>query len=466
MQKLGLKQTTTQKLTPQQIQFISLLQIPGAAMESRIAEELEDNPTLKQEVGEGEEISESPLPNEVVADQMPLHSYTTKQAFASTQSLLINQLADTHVLHDIVLKQLLFLPLTPQEQLFARHLVGNLDEKGYLLRDLEMILAELELKHGSRVSRAAAEKVLQQLKSLDPAGIGARNLQECLLLQLQRKEPTETVKKAVEVIEGFFELFSRKRYKKLAKALKMSFSQLKPVIDEITCLSPYPIIPPRSGVDQSPLEPDFMVHMKDGKLTVKLIEKKMPRLVIDNHYYALLRQHRKSSTASSKETVDFLQQKINRGKWFIQAIEQRRLTLLRIIKALVELQRAFFETMDESTLRPIFLRNVAERIDMDVSTVSRAISNKALQTDWYVYPLKYFFSEPIPTTDGREVSSRLIKQKISQLIATEDKRSPLTDEKILQTLQSDGYLLARRTVAKYRQQLSIPVARMRRALLM
>lgn len=363
-----------------------------------------------------------------------------------------------------LLHQLQLLALNDTQYLIAQHIIGSLTDRGYLPCSPRMIAIEIETIYYTKVTEEQIAHIITQIQQIGPVGIAARNLQECLLLQLGRKEPTETTQRAIELITNHFDHFAKKHYEKLTQKMKITLGDLREVLAETIQLRPYPIVPVPTEASKVILEPDFLVTCQQGHLSVNLIERKMPRITIQKQYQELLYTHKKKASQESKEIVTFVQDKINRAKWFVQAIEQRKKTLLKTMKAIVDLQRPFFTTGKETTLKPIFLRHVAEKIKMDVSTVSRAISHKAVATNGQVYSLKYFFSEPIQTKDGKEVSSRIVKKIIVDQIAQEDKTAPYTDEEITALLQKAGYLLARRTVAKYRQQANLPIARLRKEL--
>ena len=454
-QKQKLQSKQHHKLTPQQIQYMYLLQRSSDALNKKIEEELVENPALEKE--EPEEVQES---NGI---------YTTKLAAIRTpykqqkRDVLIQDQESVHLsTQEELLRQIRFLPLSKQEYLIAQHLIGSLTDAGYLPSSAETIKEEMAIIYYEEVSSAQIEKIRQSIQKMGPPGIASYNLQECLLLQLKSQPPASMVTQAIDIVEHHFELFRKKNYQKLAQKLAVSINALQEIVHYIQQLKPAPIVPQPNQATTSNLDPDFLVSVEQEKTSVLFLEKKTPRLTVSKDYTKLLKTYKEGSSKEPTEVMHFIQQKINKAKWFIYAIEQRKQTLMKIMEAIVKLQKPFFATGEATKLAPIFLRNVAKEIGMDISTVSRAIQHKAVQTHGKVYLLKYFFSEPISTIDGKVVSSHVVKHMIKEIINQEDKTMPYTDAEIAKLLQKKGYLVARRTLAKYRQQLLFPVARLRR----
>lgn len=464
MSKLRLKQKMKQGLNQRQLQMIKLLPVSNADLLQKITEEMIDNPVLAKEeeqeplaLEEGEEITTDVLVKDVT-NYMPRKRHV---AGGSLDSLMMSKPAPRESFREELYRQVGFLSFTVLEKLIAEHITGSLTKEGLLPSSIEIIVAEMMVLHYETVTAAQVEKVLHQIQHLGPPGIAARDVQECLLLQLAARDQTPIVVYARTILTNYFKAFTKKHYPKIMAGLGCSREKLKEALALIQRLQPYPIVSQPSLPDKTIVHPDFMVTYTGDRLKVTLLGDKPPRLTIRKEYEQLLHAQQSSSDEDQKALVTFIQEKMSRARWFIQALEQRKKTLLKIMKAIVKLQSTFFETGEVDDLRPIFLRNIAEEIKMDISTVSRAIAHKAVQTDFQIYPLKYFFSEGIQTKDGGEVSSRVVKKMLVDLIGQEDKSQPYTDEQLTDILQERGFLLARRTVAKYRQKLDIPVARLR-----
>jgi RNA polymerase sigma-54 factor len=375
-------------------------------------------------------------------------------------------LAMTSTLTDSLLTQLGFLKLDERQSIIGKQLIGSIDNDGYIRRELEAIVNDLAFSQNVETTAEEVEDILHKIQSFDPPGIGARNLQECLLLQLDRKDHTNlAVTNAIKIIDDFFEEFTKKHYDKIQRRLNITDEEMKEAVTIITRLNPKP--GGSSGdVRTQYLIPDFMLVNNSGKLELSLNSRNAPELKISRSYAEMLDTYDKSNKKDKniRETVTFVKQKLDAAKWFIDAIKQRQQTLLRTMNAIVQYQYDFFLTGDESKLRPMILKDIATTIDMDISTVSRVANSKAVQTEFGIYPLKYFFSEGISTDSGEDVSSREVKYILKELIDNEDKKVPLSDDKLEKILNDKGYNIARRTVAKYREQLNIPVARLRKEL--
>jgi RNA polymerase sigma-54 factor len=509
MQKLGLNQIMTQKLSPQQIQFIKLLQIPTAELDSRIEEELEINPALEEgkEEDEKDELNvDGELDDPFEADKEEKDSeseddYENDEQTAeeySVEEFGDNLNVDEYVgdddisgykmqgdgpnkdeeerespmvtestLQDTLINQLGFLKLDERQDQIARQLIGSIDEDGYIRRELDLIVNDLAFSQNIETSVDEVESILFKIQSFDPAGIGARNLQECLSLQIERRDIADPeVLIADRIVNDCFEEFTKKHYDKIQKKLGISDEELKEAVGIITKLNPKPGGGEGNDVKSQYIIPDFLLFNNNGKLELTLNSRNAPELKVSRSYKEMFDTYDKSTGKDKKmkEAVAFVKQKLDSAKWFIDAIKQRQNTLLITMEAIIKYQYDFFLEGDESKLRPMILKDIATEINMDISTVSRVANSKSVQTDFGIYPLKYFFSEGIATDSGEDVSSREVKHILKEIIEAEDKKKPLSDEKLEEMLNKKGYNIARRTVAKYREQLNIPVARLRKEL--
>ncbi|HEX9651741.1 MAG TPA: RNA polymerase factor sigma-54 [Cyclobacteriaceae bacterium] len=477
MQKLGLSQTLSQKLSPQQIQFIKLLQVPTAELEARIEEELETNPALE----EGKEENSDDLPEEEYEetdyenDEINVEDYLRDDDFSgykmqgdgSAFEEREMPIATSSSLPEQLLSQLGFLGLDERQTSIGTQLIGSIENDGYIRRDLEAIINDLAFSMNIETSLEEVEAILSKIQNFDPPGIAARNLQECLLLQLKRKEDKEEIHLAIRILSDCFEEFTKKHYQKIMKKLGVEEEELfKLAVDHIIKLNPKPGSSGAGMVKNQYLLPDYILTNNNGKLELTLNSKNAPDLRISHSYSEMFKAYDKSDKKDSKlkETVSFVKQKLDAAKWFIDAIKQRQQTLLNTMQAIIKYQYDFFLSGDESKLRPMILKDIALEINMDISTVSRVANSKSIQTEFGLYPLKYFFSEGIATDSGEDVSSREVKHSLKELIGGEDKKRPLSDDKLEKLLKAKGYNIARRTVAKYREQLNIPVARLRKEL--
>ena len=478
MQKLSLTQSLQQKLSPQQIQFIKLLQVPTAELESRIEEELEVNPALEEGKNEDNDdyqeevdsMDESLDPRENLEDYLhdDYSGYKMQGDGKSEEDEKEMPLSVGSTLHEHLISQLGFLRLSERENVIAKQLIGSVDNEGYIRRDLEAIANDLIFSSGIETDEDELEHVLFKIQGFEPAGIAARSLQECLLLQLERRDPSEEVNQlAYDIIDRCFNEFSKKHYDKIVRKLGIADEEiLKNAIGIITKLNPKPGGTGEEITKTQYLIPDFMLANNNGKLELSLNGRNAPELRISRSYADMLNAYDKSNKKDKKlkETVTFIKQKLDSAKWFIDAIKQRQQTLLNTMQAIINFQYDYFLEGDENKLKPMILKDISDRIGMDISTVSRVANSKSIQTEFGIFPLKYFFSEGIATDSGEDVSSREVKNKLKELIGEEDKRKPLSDDKLEKLLKESGYNIARRTVAKYREQLNIPVARLRKQL--
>jgi RNA polymerase sigma-54 factor len=486
MQKLSFQQQLSQKLSPQQIQFIKLLQIPAAELESRIEEELEINPALeegKEEQIEDKETSDDEQSNldsdddDYSDEELNLDDYIGDEDIAGykmqgdgpsqDEEERESPIAGTTSLAEILMNQLGFLRLNEHQQKIAEQLIGSVDEDGYIRRNLDLIVDDLAFSQNIETTSEEIEEVLYRIQEFDPAGIGARDLQECLLIQLERKDMDEPdVLLAHHILKDCFEEFTKKHYDKIQKKYDVADASIKSAINIITKLNPKPGGNSGDDVKTQYLLPDFILQSNNGELELSLNSKNAPDLRVSRNYTEMFHTYDKSAKNDKKlkEAVTFVKQKLDAAKWFIEAIKQRQQTLLRTMHAILEFQKEFFFEGDEMHLKPMILKDIADMVGMDISTISRVANSKAVQTEFGIYPLKYFFSEGIATDSGEDASSREVKHILKEIIDGEEKKKPLSDEKLEKELNNRGYNIARRTVAKYREQLNIPVARLRKEL--
>jgi RNA polymerase sigma-54 factor len=483
MQKLGLSQSLQQKLSPQQIQFIKLLQVPTAELETRIDEELEVNPALEE--GEDQERTDDSNEEETefqetasneeeidIKDYLRDDDYSgyKMQGDGDGEEERDMPLPMSTSLHEQLMGQLDFIGLDELHYAIGKQLIGSIESDGYIRRDLEAIVNDLAFSQGIETTVEEVEAVLKKIQTFDPPGIAARNLQECLLLQLERMDNGHDIDVAVakKIIAECYDEFTKKHYQKIQKKLDTEDEEfVRDAVDLIIKLNPKPGGGgPSTVVKNQYIIPDFIVTNSNGKIELALNSRNAPELRISRSYTEMFKAYDKSNKRDKKlkEAVSFVKQKLDAAKWFIDAIKQRQQTLLRTMRAIIDFQFDFFLEGDETKLKPMILKDIATMINMDISTVSRVASSKAVQTDFGIFPLKYFFSEGISTDSGEEVSSREVKQIIKDIIESEDKNKPFSDDKLEKILNDKGYNIARRTVAKYREQLNIPVARLRKEL--
>lgn len=452
MQQLKLSIQQGHKLTPQQLQYIRLLQLPAKTVGDYIEQELAENPAL-------EEAEES-------AELSPPWPRRARHASQESQTPWEQLLGEQPSWHDHLLSQLQLLFLSPHEERIARQVIGSLDQRGYLPKSADLLAEELTLLEACPTTLAQVERLIQRLQGLlDPPGVGARNLQENLLIQLHRAPQDAVTQQAIQVVEKGFKELIKKDYQALAqKTQATSREEMKRILERIARLSPAPFAlgKGKETAAEERWQPDFLVQATWDQLTVTLVKERWPALRVGQHYKKMIATYTKRQDEEAHAAVAFAKEHILRAQYFIAAIQQRQQTLLRTMQAIVDLQRPFFEQGDPKLLRPIFLRDVAEVIGMDISTVSRVVRGRAVQTSWKLYPLRYFFSEAIPTQEGGSVSSRVVKQALVTLIAQEDKQAPYTDGALTEALHAQGYMIARRTVAKYREQLGFLIASKRK----
>ncbi len=486
MLKQGLFQKLQQKLSPQQIQLMKLLQVPTIELEQRIKQEIEENPALEE--GEDQE-EEQPTEDQAIAesetsentedndrdefdlsdyfqdDDTPDYKLSVKNTGPDDEEREV-PLAGGTTFQDSMISQLSLRHADERTRSLAEHLIGNLDEDGYLRRDLDSIVNDLAFTQNIMCDRDELEKALKELQSLDPAGVGARDLRECLMLQVERLPHSLPQRIAQEILEKHFESFSKKHYDRIMDRLEIDEEALKSAIELIVRLNPKPGNTMRdTDKPTQEIVPDFMVTAVDGQLELQLNGRNAPELRISRTYREMMQEYaRNRKVKEQREALQFIKQKLDSAKWFIDAIKQRQNTLLVTMEAIMMHQREFFLSGDETKLRPMILKDIAERVGLDISTISRVANSKYVQTNHGTYLLKFFFSESLSTDSGEEVSTREVKKILQDALEAEDKRKPLTDDQLTALLKEKGYNIARRTVAKYREQLNIPVARLRKQL--
>ena len=489
MLRQNLQQKLLQKLSPQQIQFIKLLQVPTVSLDARIKEELEENPAL-----EDTSLADMNDPIEEYPDKDPDDYNESDQEDNYDEFNVDDYLQDdnptdygskydsndpeednkelpyavTNTFFENLQAQLDLVQLDDKDYLVAQQIIGSLDDDGYLRREISAMVDDLAFSQNLMVEEEEVEDLLKVIQTFEPSGIGARDLQECLLIQLRKRDQhNPIVIKAIEVVEIHLDEFTKKHYDKLEKSLNVSPEDLKEIVAEILKLNPKPGDSGASNVKQMQVIPDFHISKNEGILILTLNSKNAPELRVSKSYQEMFEHYEKTSEKDKKlkEAVQFVKQKLDSAKWFIDAIKQRQQTLLKTMNAIMNYQYDFFlNDGDEKFLKPMILKDIADRIGMDISTVSRVANSKYVQTEFGTFLLKSFFSEAIQTESGEEVSNKEVKKILEECISNEDKLKPLADEKLTEILKEKGYNIARRTVAKYREQLGIPVARLRKEL--
>ncbi|WP_026754076.1 RNA polymerase factor sigma-54 [Sediminibacter sp. Hel_I_10] len=486
MLKQYLQFKLSQKLSPQQIQLMKLIQLPTQAFEQRLKQELEENPALETGKENNDEFDDNfdEFDNSeddyndndtIEAEDINIDEYLSDDDVPDYRTQANNYSADDEEKHvpyaagtsftQHLNNQLNTFRLTDDERDIAEFLVGSVDESGYIRRSLSDIMDDLAFTQNIFTTEAQIEKVLHKVHELDPAGVGARNLQECLSIQLHRKEKHPDVELAIDIIDKAFDQFTKKHYKKLLHKFDITEEQLKDAIEAIEHLNPKPG-GSYSGNNRivEHVVPDFAIRIVDGELDLTLNGRNAPELHVSREYSNMMKGYKeaKDKSKSQKDAVMFIKQKLDAAKWFIEAIRQRQQTLFVTMSSIMHYQKEYFLTGDERKLRPMILKDIADEIEMDVSTVSRVANSKYVDTPYGTKLIKEFFSESMTNDQGEEVSTREIKKILETVLEDEDKRKPLTDEKLAKILKEKGYPIARRTVAKYREQLDIPVARLRK----
>ena len=478
--KQGLEQKQQQKLSPLQIQTIKLIEMPVQALEQHVREVLNDNPVVDEAPSKSEEerdvsISEmeaqeqsggsmeenyGPQDDDIPSynlhvnnwgkDERPeYNTFSVKQSF--TQSLQ---------------EQLGYRNLTEHQRTVATFIIGSLDDDGYLRRDIESLVDDLAFRAGVESSAEEVENMLKVIQQFEPSGVGARDLRECLLIQLEDKKCTPSVENAIRVLDQQFDAFKNRHFQKIMARLHLSEEEMKAVLEEIRRLNPSPggQIDDTYNDQAQQVVPDFRLDYENGQLLLSMPRFSIPELRINHKYSEIMETGRYSQSKADKEAASFVKQKIDSAKWFIEALRQRQNTLESTMRAILEYQHDYFIDGDESSLKPMVLKDIAEKTGFDISTISRVVNSKWIETHFGIFPLKYFFSEGLENSDGEEVSTREIKKALREMVDAEDKHNPLTDDELVDGLAARGYKVARRTIAKYRAQLDIAKARLRREL--
>jgi len=483
MLRQSLEQKLQQKLSPAQIQVIKMLEVPTLELEERIRQELEENPALEEgaelnedDSPEGDELNDDGGNN----DDMDLEEYMMDDDIPDYRLKVNNTSKDDKredipfsigkTFHEHLIEQLGLQTISEQQRTIAEYVIGNIDEEGYLRRTVESMVDDIVFHAGVTTNEQEVEDMIALVQEFDPAGVGASSLQECLQLQLERKTYRHEVDVALKIIVNFFEEFSKKHYDKIIKYLDITEDDLRDAITEIAHLNPKPGNAWGGNLlekSMSVVVPDFILENDEGKLRVHLNDSNIPELRVSTTYNDLFQTYtdqKGEKNAALKDAVVFAKQKIDSARWFIDAIKQRHQTLLTTMQAIVNYQREFFTEGDDTFMRPMILKDIADITGYDISTISRVSNSKYIQTEFGVYPVKYFFSESMTNDSGEEVSTREIKKILQDCVESENKRKPLNDDALADVLKTKGYPIARRTVAKYREQLNIPVARLRKEL--
>ncbi|MFN0159461.1 MAG: RNA polymerase factor sigma-54 [Bacteroidota bacterium] len=484
MLNLSLQHKMMMKLSPQQVQYLKMLQLPTLALEQKIKAELEMNPLLEE--GFEEELEAQQEPEELVKEEVTVEEAAKADEKAAdeedkyTIDDYMNEessgykaretyddeerdempLADSVPLYHRLLEQYTLLDLDDEEVLLGEEIIGNIDDDGYLRRDLETIVQDLNLTHGTAIILEKAEATLKRIQRLDPAGVGARTLQECLIVQLELSSVEPQLRDlALRILREYYESFTMKHFEDIVKKLNITLDELKAAVEAIQHLNPKPGEGEFSS-HENYIVPDFIVTQTDDDFVITLNDRNIPPLRINKQYKDIMSKRKKNGV--STETKDFIRQRFEAAKWFISSIHQRRETMTKVMRAIVDKQREFFSTGE--SLRPMIYKDIAEVIEMDISTISRVVNSKFVQTDYGVFSLRHFFSDSISTADGDEVSNKEVKKKLKDLIDSEDPLHPHSDQKLAEILNEQGLNIARRTVAKYREAMLLPVARLRRKL--
>ena len=478
MFKQTLSQKLSQKLSPQQIQLMKLIQLPTIAFEQRVLDEIDENPALDNELKKDDPVNEEGLDDDsktieaedinideyLSDDEVPYYKLNSNNYSKDDDETSIPY-ASGKSLGEYLLEQVSTYNLSDDEFIYAEFLIGNIDDAGYIRRDLLSIADDLAFSQGVYTDEAELEKVLTIIHKLDPIGIGARNLQECLSLQLGAKTNTFEIKLAKEIIDDYFEEFTKKHFEKIIEQLEVDSESVKLAYDEISKLNPKPGSAYSSS--EKTIEhiiPDFTIRIENGYLELNLNNRNAPELNISNTYIDLLKTYKETEGKNKeiKKAVTFVKHKLDSAKWFIDAIKQRQETLINTMNTIMDIQQGYFLTGDEHNLKPMILKDVAEKVNLDISTISRVVNSKYVSTPYGTFLLKEFFSESMKNDEGVDVSTREIKNVLSTIIDGENKLKPLTDTILVDNLKDKGYKVARRTIAKYREQLGYPVARMRK----
>ena len=477
-QKLKLK--LSQKLSPQQIQLMKLIQLSTIEFEEKIKNEIEENPALERGVEDLEDLNkeneEDSTEDKFEDNEIDVDPYLSEDDFPSYDLGYYNSNESTNKeipssggisFHQFLDNQVKNLIIKEADKPIADFIIGSIDESGYVRRDIDDLIDDLAFSQNLIVEKQKIESILKKIQGFDPPGVAARSLQECLILQLNRKDKgKESVFNASKIIENEFELFSSKKYKKLVEKLNISDLQLKDAIAEISKLNPKPGGSISSEIQNNTITPDFILTIEDGNLVVEINKRNAPELKLSNSYKEMLAGYKNdpNKNKSQNDAIQFIKQKLDSAKWFIDAIAQREQTLLLTINAIMDFQKDFFLTGEEKLLKPMILKDIAEKVDMDISTISRVANSKYIDTPYGIKLLKSYFSEGMKNIEGEDISTIEIKKILKEIISNENKNKPLADLELSKKLVEEGYKVARRTIAKYREQMDIPVARLRKEL--
>lgn len=464
-QELGLKQQ--QKLSPLQIQTIKLIELPIQDLEQRIRKELEENPVLDDSPSEARD-ADGDTPKDVslseLNDDDPIPSYKLKvNNYGKDERPEYNTFSVRQSFTQSLMEQLGFRNLDEHQKSVASFIIGSLDDSGYLRRDLDSLVDDLAFRAGITTDVKEVEQMLAVIQEFEPSGVGARDLRECLVIQLKAEKQTEEVRHALTILTDFFQDFSNRHFQKIISKMGISEDDFRKAIARITRLNPSP----GGQIDDSyddqaqQIVPDFLLSLNEGELDLTMPRFSIPEIRVNKKYADILMNAAGGSEQKRKEAAAFVKQKMDSAKWFIEALKQRHNTLLSTMQAIVDYQRDYFLDGDESNLKPMVLKDIAGKTGFDISTISRVVNSKYIETHFGIFPLKYFFSEGLENQDGEEVSTRELKKVLKDCVDSEDKRRPLTDDQLVAEMEKRGYKVARRTVAKYRDQLGIAKARLR-----
>ena len=470
MLKQGLELKQTQKLSPLQIQTIKLIELPIQELEQRVKAELEENPVLDDSPAPEKEDGDDE-PRDVSIDEMdaddPIPSYKLRvNNYGKDERPQYNTFSVKESFTQSLMEQLGYRNLSKHDHDVAAFIIGSLDEDGYLRRDLESVVDDLAFRANIESDSEEVERLLSMIQEFEPAGVGARDLRECLLLQLRSQNQTREVQLAQTIIKDYFQEFSNKHFQKIIARLGLTEDEMKGVISRIVKLNPSP----GGQIDDSyndqaqQIVPDFVLDIEDGEMRLSMPRFSIPEIRVNKKYADLLAEAQGSTDRQRKEAATFVKQKLDSAKWFVEALKQRHNTLKSTMEAILDYQREYFMDGDESHLKPMVLKDIAERTGFDISTISRVVNSKYIETHFGIFPLKYFFSEGLENQEGEEVSTRELKKALKDCVDAEDKRKPLTDDQLVAEMGKKGYKVARRTIAKYRDQLDIPKARLRKEL--
>lgn len=469
MIKQELTQKLQQKLSPLQIQTIKLIELPVQELEQRIRKEMEENPVLDDDAPNDKEDEDGPrevsLSN--INEDDPIPSYRLHvNNYGKDERPQYNTFSVKESFTQSLMDQLGFRNLSKHQYDIAAFIIGSLDDDGYLRRDIDSLVDDLAFRENIETTPEEVEDMLKVIQTFEPSGVGARNLRECLLIQLKTMEQTKVVKDAEAILDRYFQEFSNRHFQKIMNALGMSESSLKAAMGKILKLNPSP----GGQIDDSyndqaqQIVPDFKLDLEDGELKLSMPRFSIPEIHVNKKYADILMDAANSSERQKKEAATFVKQKLDSAKWFVEALKQRHNTLMSTMQAIVDYQHDYFMDGDESHLRPMVLKDIAEKTGFDISTISRVVNSKYIETHFGIFPLKYFFSEGLENQDGDEVSTRELKKVLQECVDAEDKHKPLTDDQLVDVMTQKGYKVARRTIAKYRDQLGIPKARLRKQL--